>query len=78
MFLSWICIPTSSFSENVFICTNQLKWPIFSLEKSSNSKVQNKNITMPVQTKQRKVAIMGYRAVGKSSLAVQFVQGNAS
>ena len=33
---------------------------------------------MPVQTKQRKVAIMGYRAVGKSSLAVQFVQGNAS
>ena len=27
------------------------------------------------QVKQRKVALMGYRSVGKSSLAIQFVQG---
>jgi len=27
------------------------------------------------QTKQRKVALMGFRSVGKSSLAIQFVQG---
>ena len=26
------------------------------------------------QTKQRKVALMGFRSVGKSSLAIQFVQ----
>jgi len=30
---------------------------------------------MPTSAKQRKVAIMGYRSVGKSSLAIQFVQG---
>ena len=27
------------------------------------------------QVKQRKVALMGFRSVGKSSLAIQFVQG---
>ena len=30
---------------------------------------------MMSQIKQRKVALMGYRSVGKSSLAIQFVQG---
>jgi len=30
---------------------------------------------MPSTAKQRKIAIMGYRSVGKSSLAIQFVQG---
>ncbi|XP_012281486.1 GTP-binding protein Rheb homolog [Orussus abietinus] len=31
------------------------------------------NLTMP--PKQRKIAIMGYRSVGKSSLSIQFVEG---
>lgn len=30
---------------------------------------------MPSNSKQRKIAVMGYRSVGKSSLSIQFVEG---
>ncbi|KAF2885491.1 hypothetical protein ILUMI_20641 [Ignelater luminosus] len=30
---------------------------------------------MPSSSKQRKIAVMGYRSVGKSSLSIQFVEG---
>ena len=44
---------------------------------AATSNKQQKNILVRgemAQTKQRKVALMGFRSVGKSSLAIQFVQ----
>ena len=46
----------------------------------ATSKKQQKNTRAGgemAQTKQRKVALMGFRSVGKSSLAIQFVQVQA-
>jgi GTPase SAR1 family protein len=44
------------------------------IERYKERKKERERVSVKMSVKQRKVALMGFRSVGKSSLAIQFVQ----